>query len=200
MPGGASQARPASFTGAVELCDRFSMPVRKRTDADLDACVQLARLVHESDGYPMYLPDDLRTFITAPDALCALVAEEDGEVVGHVALNPRSSPAVMEMATGALGLPADRLAVVARLLVSPRHRRRGLGRSLLEAAAQQARGRGLWPILDAVTLHQAAICLYDRCGWIRAGTVSVRWGEHPQVEELVYLGPRPSEDKGDPRL
>ncbi|MGA2530365.1 MAG: GNAT family N-acetyltransferase [Acidimicrobiales bacterium] len=128
------------------------------------------------------------------------MSEEDGEIAGHVVLNPRSSPAVLEMASSALGLPADRLAVVARLLVSPHHRRRGLGRSLLETAAAHARGRGLWPILDAVTGHQAAICLYDRCGWVRAGTVTVRWGDHPEVDELVYLGPRPPESVASQHL
>jgi GNAT superfamily N-acetyltransferase len=167
------------------------MAVRKRLDTDLDSCVQLAREVHESDGYPMYLPEDLALFVTAPEAFGAWVAEEAGEIAGHVALNPRSSPAVLEMASSALSLPADHLAVVARLFVSPRHRRRGLGRLLLEVAAQEARERGLWPVLDAVTGHEAAICLYDRCGWVRAGTVTVRWGDHPAVDELVYLGPRP---------
>ncbi|MGA2530366.1 MAG: hypothetical protein ABSG36_14570 [Acidimicrobiales bacterium] len=59
------------------------MPVRKRLESDLDGCVQLAREVHESDGYPMYLPDDLAMFITAPGAFCAWVAEEDGERGGR---------------------------------------------------------------------------------------------------------------------
>jgi GNAT superfamily N-acetyltransferase len=139
----------------------------------------------------MYLPDDLRAFIGTPDALCAFVAGEDGEIVGHVALNPRSSPAVMDMACEALGLPPQDLSVVARLLVSPRHRRRGIGRSLLEAAASEAHVRGLWPVLDAVSDHEAAIHLYDDCGWVRAGIVTVRWGDHPEVRELVYLGPGP---------
>jgi GNAT superfamily N-acetyltransferase len=183
--------RRAGFPGAAGLCDRCSMPVRSRVEADIDTCVQLASVVHEVDGYPTYLPDDLRVFIGIPDALGAWVAEEEGEIVGHVALNPRSSPPVMKMASEALGLRGDRLGVVARLLVSPLHRRRGLGRALLETASDEAHARGLWPVLDAVTGHQAAIELYDRCGWVRAGKITVRWGDYPEVEELVYLGPRP---------
>jgi len=42
--------------------------VRERADADLPACVQLARAVHERDGYPHYLPGDLREFLVLPDA------------------------------------------------------------------------------------------------------------------------------------
>jgi GNAT superfamily N-acetyltransferase len=168
--------------------------LRRREEGDLDECVRLAREVHGSDGYPMFLPDDLRAFITAPEALATWVAEDDREIVGHVALNPRSAPAVMALASKATGLPAEALGVVARLLVSPRHRRRGIGRSLLEVAAAEAHRRGLWPVLDAVTGHDAAIKLYDHCGWVRAGTVSVRWGEHPEVDELVFLGPPPGDD------
>ena len=171
--------------------DGFSMLVRDRTEADIDACVALTRLVHLSDGYPTFLPDDLPGFIKAPEALRAWVADEDGEVAGHVVLNPKSSAPVMELASKTLGLPASRLCVVARLLVSPGHRRRGLGRCLLETASREAHERGLWPILDAVTTHEAAIALYDSCGWVRAGIVAVRWGDHPEVEELVYLGPGP---------
>ncbi len=131
------------------------MPVRERTEADLDDCVRLARVVYELDRYPVFLPDDLRRFITAPDALAAWVAELDGQIIGHVALRSNSSAAVVAMASEALKLPADRLGVVARLLVSPQHRRRGTGRSLLEVASKQAHARGLWPILDVVT-HQKA--------------------------------------------
>ena len=49
------------------------MQVRERADADLPACVQLARAVHERDGYPHYLPGDLRDFLVLPDAYGAWV-------------------------------------------------------------------------------------------------------------------------------
>jgi GNAT superfamily N-acetyltransferase len=167
------------------------MPVRNRIDADLDDCVRLARVVHELDRYPMFLPDDLRRFVTAPDALAAWVAEQDGEIIGHVALRPNGSGAVVAMASETLKLPVDRLGVVARLLVSPRHRRHGIGRSLLEIACQGAHARGLWPILDVVTHQQAAIALYENCGWARAGQVTSRYGDGVVLDEFVYLGPRP---------
>ena len=178
----------------ADLCDRFSMPVREGTEADLDDCVRLARVVHELDRYPVFLPADLRRFITAPDALAAWVAELDGQIIGHVALRSNSSAAVVAMASEALKLPADRLGVVARLLVSPQHRRRGTGRSLLEVASKQAHARGLWPILDVVTHQKGAIALYDKCGWTRAGQVTSRYGDDVVLEELVYLGPRPPVD------
>ncbi|MGA3215583.1 MAG: GNAT family N-acetyltransferase [Acidimicrobiales bacterium] len=165
------------------------MLLRERLESDLEACELIARAVHEVDRYPTYLPEDLRVFMATPDALGAWVLDQDGEIVGHVALRPASSPPVMDMASEALGLPADRLGVVARLVVSPRHRRLGFGRLLLHTAASEARARGLWPILDVVAGDKGAIALYESCGWVRAGKVTTRWGEYPEVEELVYLGP-----------
>jgi GNAT superfamily N-acetyltransferase len=170
------------------------MLVRERIDADLDDCVRLARVVHEVDRYPMFLRDDLRRFIEAPDALAAWVAEQDGEIIGHVALRSRSSTTVVAMASEALELPADRLGVVARLLVSPEHRRHGIARSLLEVACREAYSRGLRPILDVVTHQQAAIALYEKCGWTRAGQVTSRYGDDVVLDEFVYLGPRPPGD------
>jgi len=67
----------------------------------MDACVRLAEVVHERDGYPAYLATDLRTFLSAPDALAAWVAEAEGQVIGHVALHRRSIPAAMSIAANA---------------------------------------------------------------------------------------------------
>jgi len=167
------------------------MLTRERVDADLDACVRLARMTHELDRYPMFLPDDLHRFIVVPDALAAWVAELDGEVIGHVALRSSSSAAALAMAVEALRVPPDRLGVVARLLVSPARRRQGVARALLEVACEEAHSRGLWPILDVVTYQHAAIALNEKGGWTRAGQVTSRYGDDVVLDEFVYLGPQP---------
>jgi GNAT superfamily N-acetyltransferase len=161
-----------------------------RTDGDLDRCEELAALVHDLDGYPVYLPGSLRTFIATPDALISWVAKTGGEVVGHVALHPGSSAAVMALASEVTGLGPDRFAVVARLLVSPAARRKGVGRSLLHTAAAEALDRDLSPILDVATHYAPAIKLYESCGWVRAGKVTVRFDHGAVLDEFVYLGPR----------
>ncbi len=171
------------------LCHRSSVLVRPRLETDLDECTDLARQVHDSDRYPIFLPSDLHSFMAAPDALAAWVAEDAGEIVGHVALRPRSSEVVMALAREVLGLPDGRLGVVARLLVSSRHRRRGIGSALLEVAAGEALARGLWPVLDVVVDHGDAVRLYESRGWLLAGRLTTCWGDNPEVEELVYLAP-----------
>ena len=168
------------------------MIVRDRAEADLAACADLAAAVHESDGYPRYLPGDLRSFINSPSAYPAWVAERDGRVAGHVALHPRAAGPVMELAGSALGRPPERLGAVSRLLVSPAVRGERVGRALLETATQAAIARDLWPILDVDVDLAAAIALYERCGWVRAGQVTLRFSDGTGLTEWVYLGPPPA--------
>jgi GNAT superfamily N-acetyltransferase len=174
------------------------MRIRPRQVVDLGACVQLLAAVHAADGYPVNLPEDPATFLASPELLGAWVAEEEGsgELLGHVALRPRTSEAVMERAVAASGMEAGRLAVVARLLVAPAARRRGVGRELLEVACRRAAELGRHPVLDVVTDHAAAVALYDRAGWRRAGQVRVTFANGQTVDELVFIGPGPSR-RGD---
>jgi GNAT superfamily N-acetyltransferase len=165
--------------------------IRERTEADLERCVELARVVHEADGYPVYLPDDLRSFLAVPDALGAWVAARAGDVIGHIALHQRSSVAVMTVAEAATGWPAARLGVIARLLVAPTARRAGVGRALLDVAVDRAAQLERWSVLDVVTRHESGIKLYEAAGWIRAGQVTVTFGRGEPIDELVFLGPRP---------
>lgn len=167
----------------------LSILVRGRSDDDLDRCVEIARAVRQLDGYPPYLPGDLRSFIVS-SAIGAWVAELDGEVVGHVALHRRSSPPVMALASAATGQPPGRLGVVARLAVAPETRRRGVGGALLAAAASAAVRRGLSPVLDVAKQFGAAVSLYGRCGWACAGEVVVNLGDRT-LEEYVFIGPAP---------
>lgn len=164
--------------------------IRPRTDADVARCARLARHVHTLDGYPAYLPDDdLTAFVVTPGALGAWVAELRSSVAGHVALHPRSSDAVMAMASENLGAPPQRLAVVARLLVGPGFRGQGIGRLLLRAASEEAWARGLWPVLDVAEALRGAIALYESCGWVRVGEVKVPLPDERDLEEFVYVAP-----------
>jgi GNAT superfamily N-acetyltransferase len=162
---------------------------RPRRDDDLAACASLVRAVHAADRYPRYLPADLAAFLAPPEPYGCWVADGDGDILGHVALIPRGLPAAMELAADALGKPADQLAVVARLLVSPRARGQGVGRMLLTEATKAAQARGLHPVLDVDTGLTAAIALYESQGWTRAGQVTVTGPDGRTLTEYVYLGP-----------
>ncbi|HET6963938.1 MAG TPA: GNAT family N-acetyltransferase [Acidimicrobiales bacterium] len=168
------------------------MDIRGRCDGDVPALESLARMVYETDGYPIYLPADLRDFLVGPAAHGAWVAAEGGELLGHVALHRRSWADVMELACQSTGLAQADLAVVARLLVSPAARRRGIGRVLLATATTAALDMGLCPILDVAARYEAANRLYRAEGWQSLGTVRFPMPDGTTVEEHVYLGPRSS--------
>ena len=165
------------------------MLVRPRTPADRAACLALLEVVHELDGYPPWLGPGLGPFLESPDALAAWVAVADGEVVGHVALHASGPHAAIDRACQATGLPADRLGIVARLLVSPSYRRRGVGRSLLMAASAEAGRRGLRPVLDVARQFSGAVALYESCGWTCAGPVTFALDDGSTLESYVYVGP-----------
>ena len=165
------------------------MHIRLRTDEDLPACGDLLREVHELDGYPRYLQGDLMEFLDTPDLHGAWVSEADGAVTGHIVLVPRSSQAVMDIAAAALGLPETSLGVVARLFVAPSARRNGTAVALMNAAVADAQARGLFPVLDVVSDAHAAIALYERLGWTRAGRAAVHFDDGHSLDEYVYVAP-----------
>jgi ribosomal protein S18 acetylase RimI-like enzyme len=168
-----------------------NMPVliRPRRDSDMAACAALAREVHALDRYPRFLPEDVRSFLDPPGAYGCWVADRDGEVAGHVALLPRGVRSALQIASSALDRPADQLAVIARLFVSPQARGNGTGRRLLDTATAEAVSRGLWPVLDVDTNLAPAIALYESSGWVRAGMITVRFRDGHSLDEYVYLGP-----------
>jgi GNAT superfamily N-acetyltransferase len=158
--------------------------VRRRTEADLEVLGQLTARVRAADDYPTYLPDDdYRRFLKRPAQLAAWVAELDGRICGHVALNPGASPAVMRALHDA-GIVGD-VGVVARLLVDPDARRRGVARDLLQTARAEAVAQQRAPVLDVVESAQAAIALYRSAVWVEVGPTSLLLPDGRELRELV---------------
>jgi GNAT superfamily N-acetyltransferase len=154
----------------------------------VDALARVADAVGRLDGYR------LADVFSDREVLAAWVAEDAGVVVGHVALHVASAPPVMALAAAATGWPAERLAVVSRLLVAPTVRRRGAGGMLLDHAVAEAHALNRWPVLDVAAELAAAIALYGSRGWMRAGPVTFPYRDGTTVRQassFVYLGPRP---------
>jgi ribosomal protein S18 acetylase RimI-like enzyme len=95
----------------------------------------------------------------------------------------------MALASAATGQPASQLSVISRLLVAPAARREGVGRRLLEHGWQQAVSRALWPVLDVAADLTGAIRLYESCGWVRVGAVTVTFRDGNSLDEYVYVAP-----------
>jgi ribosomal protein S18 acetylase RimI-like enzyme len=163
--------------------------LRARTPDDIEALATVAARVQASDGYPHYLPDqDFVRFLTRPEPLCSWVAEIDSTVVGHVAITAgTSSPAVMELVRDD-GIEGD-VVFIARLLVDPNVRRRGIGTRLLKHARREAIARGSRPALEVVLAASAAISLYRAADWREIGRTMLTLPDGRELEEVVFLGP-----------
>jgi ribosomal protein S18 acetylase RimI-like enzyme len=161
--------------------------IRPRSSSDLNELVDVAARVHAVDGYPAYLPGrDFYRFLTDPGPLAAWVAEDDGRIVGHIAVNSHSHRAVMEVVRRA-GIPG-RVGVVARLLVDPGVRRQGVGAALLEQAREHIVCLGRIPVLDVVASATPAVSLYQDAGWRKIGEALFVVPGHA-ITELIFAAP-----------
>ncbi|MER8001395.1 MULTISPECIES: GNAT family N-acetyltransferase [unclassified Streptomyces] len=164
--------------------------VRLRDGADLEDCVRMLAEVHKGDGYPLNWPECPAEWLAQPAQFGAWVAEQDGRIVGHLALSPAGSddlaPGLWSDRAGTS--PAD-VAVVSRLFVSPSARGHGIGALLISQAAREARGRGLHAVLDVVATDTAAAALYERLGWSLLAEVDQRWSEQRTVTVRCYAAP-----------
>ncbi|NEC09701.1 GNAT family N-acetyltransferase [Streptomyces sp. SID7909] len=144
--------------------------VRLREDADLGAAAAVLAGVHESDGYPVEGVAEPEAWLSPEGLLAAWVAELDGRVVGHVAVNRARHGEDVARLWGERGGAGDaEVAVLARFFVGRDARGASAGARLMGAAEGYARAHGLPLVLEVLTKDAAAIRLYERLGWQRIG-------------------------------
>lgn len=178
--------------------------LRPREASDLSACVETIAVVHAVDRYPLDWPDDPVAWLSPRNLLAAWVAEERGGVLGHVLLSAPRAPRVGDAGEGELehaiahlwcaaaGVPLERLAEVERFFVAPSARGQGLGAAMITLASNEARARGLWPVLVVLDHDRVAMALYERLGWRRAGSLLADWlpaGESRPPLLHAYVAP-----------
>lgn len=161
--------------------------LRDRADADLAACLRIARQVKARDDYPPRGSIDIDWFLSPPEHLAAWVAEDGSSIVGHVGLHSATEYVTTRLASEYLGRAQSELGLVARLFVDPSHRGSGVGQALLAQATAAAVERGLHPVLDVATHLNGAVALYESVGWTRAGEVVLDEWEGQPIEPPLPL-------------
>jgi len=162
--------------------------IRLRQDSDIDACVRLLERIHRCDAYPAHWPTDAARWLSPKGMLAAWVAEQDGQIVGHIGLRSGSVENHATVWSAAVGVPREKLAAITRLFVSHDNRGLGLGEALLHNACDDASARGLRPALTVVQTHRAAIRLYERRRWTCISTEP--WSEADESKNLLhYVSP-----------
>mgnify|MGYP005850743343 CR=1 FL=1 len=107
-----------------------------------------------------------------------LVAWIGGLPVGHVLVNWEGTPDE-PMASSLHDCPD-----IEDLLVSPEHRRRGIGTRLMDAAEESVRARGFHQVgLGVAVDNHPARTMYEGRGYVDAG-----YGEYPHCVEYVDGG------------
>ena len=140
--------------------------IRKAQPGDAAALVELGTEVgNEPEGWLItangwWSATEERRYLRAlrryPHA-AVFVAEEDGRIVGRLSLARDQHPASYHVAD--LGL-----------MVAATHRRRGIGRALLDAAVEWARESGVQKLeLHVFPYNEPAIRLYEGYGFEREG-------------------------------
>ena len=104
-----------------------------------------------------------------------LVADEDGRVVGRLSIARDRHPASAHVAD--LGL-----------MVAATHRRRGIGRALLEAAVEWARGAGVRKLeLHVFPHNEPAIQLYEDFGFEREGYRKAHYRRGGELVDAILM-------------
>jgi ribosomal protein S18 acetylase RimI-like enzyme len=120
------------------------MEIQPASLRDLSALRRLEQACFEKDAWPLL---DLIAVLSWPDVI-RLKAVENGELIGFVAGDPRSSEGATWVAT---------------IGVHPRYQRRGIGRTLLRACEQKTKLPRMR--LTVRMSNQSAISLYEKEGY-----------------------------------
>ena len=142
------------------------MIIRPAEPADAEGLSELGEAVgSEPEGWLVTTngwrdASDERRYLRAirryPNA-AVLVAEDEGSIVGRLSIARDQHPASRHVAD--LGL-----------MVAITHRRRGIGKALLEAAVTWGRDSGVRKLeLHVFPWNDAAIALYERFGFVQEG-------------------------------
>ena len=158
--------------------------VRRATPGDAAALVELGRAVSsEPEGWLITDNDwrdqaDERRYLRAvrrsPHA-AVFVAETPAGVVGRLSLARDSHPASRHVAD-------------VGLMVAAGHRRRGIGRALLEQAVEWAKETGIEKLeLHVFPYNEPAIRLYEEFGFEREGLRRAHYRRAGQLVDAVLM-------------
>lgn len=165
---------------------------RPRRDTDLPVLVDILARQQAETRYPFRWPppDSPENFLCRPTEIESWVAELDGNVVGHVAIQSVSDDELGLMWAAAHNRSLSDLRCVSVLFADRRLAGRGIGSALLARATQCALADDGAPVLDVVVKHHEAVALYRRRGWKEVGRFRPAW--LPDSEESVRVMILPS--------
>ena len=158
--------------------------VRRADPGDAAALVALAEEVGGEDGRWILAADTwrsssderryLRSVQRHPDA-AVFVAEDDGRIAARLSLSRDPHPSSRHVAD--LGL-----------MVAQQHRRKGIGRMLLDEAVGWARASGIRKLeLHVFPWNEPAIALYEAFGFVREGYRKAHYARADEYVDAILM-------------
>lgn len=172
----------------------MDLVIRARRDSDLPALTDLLGRQQAETRYPFVwpFPRPIEEFLKRPTELRAWVAELDGAVVGHVALESVEDDPIGRSWAKAHQAAIGELRCVSVFFADVSRSGQGIGSRLLATASYAALAEG-YPVLDVVAAHTTPIELYLRRGWQIIETTQAPW--HPGTDLPIHLMILPRDDR-----
>ncbi|WP_101254531.1 GNAT family N-acetyltransferase [Streptomyces barkulensis] len=163
--------------------------IRPRQYEDIPEAAKALVRVHDLDGYPVEGVDQPEAWLTPPKLLRAWVAEVEGSVTGHVAINRPNGEEAVSLWVDHSQEEEAHVAVLSRLFVAPEARGKDAGGELMRTAMTYAQREGLRLVLDVLSKDTAAMRLYEKLGWQQIGSSTHSYGNGRQTEAICYVSP-----------
>lgn len=170
----------------------MDLVIRARQDSDLPALAELLGRQQAQTRYPFVwpFPQPIEKFLKRPTEIRAWVAELEGDVVGHVAVESVGDDPIGRSWAAAHDVQLTELRCVSVFFSDITRAGQGIGSRLLATATEAALADG-YPVLDVVAAHETPVNLYLRRGWQLIETTRAPW--HPEMDIPIHLMilPRP---------
>jgi GNAT superfamily N-acetyltransferase len=146
--------------------------IREYRHVDDSALAALVNAIPQSSPWPPRVWADRYgsngLWLASADYSYRAVAEHEDMLVGHIGVTTAVDPQILQLVAGVVDI--THAMEIIKLVTAPAYRRLGIATTLLDTATSHITSTGAAPVLGVFAGSTSAITLYERSGWVCAGT------------------------------